>query len=114
MSIEDLKEYGRRCQEEAELKAKVQAIGVGMDHFDAHVAHAKSLGLDISVADLEALSAEAGYNMELSDDALEDVAGGAKGDGDAAVWVVPIVVPGPIVVPDPPVVLIVGGGQEQK
>lgn len=105
MSVEDLKEYGRRCQAEPELKAKVQDIGMGLDHFDAHVAHAKSLGLQISMADMEALSAEAADNMELSDEALDAVAGGAHA-------VALMVEPPPVLVTEPPVILLVGDPKE--
>ena len=78
MSVENLKEYTRRCAEDPELRARAKEIG--MTDMDAHIRHAKSLGLEWTAADMagfrkEVIDAE-GEGDDLDDERLEQVAGG--------------------------------------
>ncbi len=79
MSVENLKEYARRCAAEPELRAKAKEIG--MSDMDEHMRYAESLGLDWTRGDLadfrkEAIDAEGGLE-DLSEEDLEKVAAGA-------------------------------------
>jgi predicted ribosomally synthesized peptide with nif11-like leader len=74
MSVEDLKKYGKMCAEDDKLRAEAKKIGI--DNIDGQIAHAKSLGLDFSAEDLQALSKEMGGEGELSEEDLEAVSGG--------------------------------------
>ncbi len=79
MSIENLKEYARRCAAEPELRAKAKEIG--MSDIDEHMRHAESLGLDWTSDDMiafrrETIDAE-GDLEDLNEEELEQVAGGA-------------------------------------
>ena len=78
MSVENLKEYARRCAAEPELLARAKAFG--LTDMDEHMRHAESLGLDWSRGDLvtfrkEVVDAEGDLD-DLSEDQLEQVAGG--------------------------------------
>ncbi len=78
MSVENLKEYVRRCAAEPELRAKAKEIG--MSDIDEHMQHAESLGLDWTKGDLadfrkEAIDSE-GELEDLSQEDLEQVAAG--------------------------------------
>jgi predicted ribosomally synthesized peptide with nif11-like leader len=77
MSVENLKKYAKLCAENEEAGKKAKEID-GKD-LEGRIAHAKSLGLEISKADFEALAKEIGLDgkKELSDEDLEKVAGGA-------------------------------------
>lgn len=66
MSVENLKEYARRCATEPELLATARTIGM-MD-IEEHVRHAGSLGLDWTRDDLVA------FRKELTGDELDDLA----------------------------------------
>jgi predicted ribosomally synthesized peptide with nif11-like leader len=87
VSVEDLRKYGKLCEEDEEARRKVRKIGVR--DLEGHIAHAKSLGLEIAKEDFEALAKEAGLgkNDELNDEELEKVAGGAIGAALAAAGV---------------------------
>ncbi|MDR1966348.1 MAG: Nif11-like leader peptide family RiPP precursor [Synergistaceae bacterium] len=76
MSIENLKKYGQLCAKNEEVRKKAKEIG--MNDTEGQIAHAKSLGLEFSREDLEALSKEAGMDGsdELSEEDLKKVAGG--------------------------------------
>ena len=79
MSVENLKEYARRCAAEPNLRAKAKEIG--LSDMDEHMRHAESLGLDWTRGDLadfrkEVIDAE-GDLEDLSEQDLEQVAGGA-------------------------------------
>jgi len=74
VSIENLKEYTRRCAADPELLEKAKAIGDR--NIDGQIAHAVSLGLPWTQADLIDLSKELQTEGELSDEDLEQVAGG--------------------------------------
>lgn len=78
MSIEDLKKYEELCHGNEDIHHK--ALEIGNDDVDGHIAHAKSLGLTISRDDLDGLSNEAdtGRGLELNDDDMDNVAGGAR------------------------------------
>ena len=79
MSVENLKEYARRCANEPELRAKAKAIG--LTDMDAHMQQARGLELDWTQSDLvdfrrEAIDADGDID-DLSEEELELVAGGA-------------------------------------
>ena len=81
MSLENLREYNRRCWEDPELKATANEIG-GSD-IEGHIRHASSLGLEWTKADLfaarkEAVDAEENV-ADLSDKDLDRVVGGTGG-----------------------------------
>jgi lactobin A/cerein 7B family class IIb bacteriocin len=65
------------CTENEEIRKKAKEIGIG--NLDGQIAHAKSLGLEFSKEDAEALAKEAGLEEkdELSEEDLKKVAGGA-------------------------------------
>ncbi len=78
MSVENLKEYARRCTAEPELRAKAKEIG--LSDMDEHMRHAESLGLDWTLDDMiafrkEVIEAE-GELEDLSQEDLEQVAAG--------------------------------------
>lgn len=77
MSIENIKEYARRCASEPELREKAAAIG---DDFPAHMRLAGSLGLPWTMADATAFRREmvdaSDEISDLSEDDLEEIAGG--------------------------------------
>jgi len=79
MSMEDLKEYARRCASEPELRARAKAIGFADP--DGHIEHGKSLGLEFGMEDAIAFRNESveadGEIVELGEDDLEQIAGGA-------------------------------------
>ena len=80
MSVENLKEYVRRCATEPELRATAKTIGI--TDTDEHMRHAGSLGLDWTMDDMvafrkEALEADGEDSLgELSHDEMERIAGG--------------------------------------
>ena len=79
MSVENLKEYARRCAEEPELRARARAIGT--EDMEAHQRHAASLGLDWTMNDMITFRREmvdaTGDDESLTEEELEQVAGGA-------------------------------------
>ncbi|MDR2179650.1 MAG: Nif11-like leader peptide family RiPP precursor [Synergistaceae bacterium] len=76
MSVENLKQYGKLCAENEEVRKKAKEIGL-MD-MNGHISHGKSLGLEFSKEDFKALAKEAGLDgeNELSEEELKKVAGG--------------------------------------
>jgi predicted ribosomally synthesized peptide with nif11-like leader len=76
MSVENLKKYGQMCEEKEDVRKKAKEIG--LQNLDGQIAYAKTLGLEFSKADVEALAKEAGIagKEELSEDDLKKVAGG--------------------------------------
>jgi predicted ribosomally synthesized peptide with nif11-like leader len=74
MSLENLKEYGRRAATDDTVKARAKAIG--LQDMSRHMEYASSLGLDFDQDDVNALAKEAQGSEELSEDQLETVAGG--------------------------------------
>ena len=78
MSMENIKEYARRCVSEPELREV--AKNIALTDIDGHMRHAETLGLGFSNDDLEALRQEITGSEELEDlslEELEDIAGGA-------------------------------------
>lgn len=79
MSIENLKEYERRCVSDADVREKAKAIG-GSD-LEGHMQFSESLGLSWTKADIaayrkERVSSDEDFEEELSADDLELVSGG--------------------------------------
>ena len=78
MSVENLKEYARRCVHDPELRARASAIGV--ENLEEHMKLAGALGLDWTEDDMIAFSKEVvgadGELEELTRDELEQAAGG--------------------------------------
>ena len=77
MSVENLKEYARRCAADPELRAVAKDIGLG--DVDEHMRHAGSMGLDWDKDDLVVFRKELGDGEDLEDlseDELEQIAGG--------------------------------------
>jgi hypothetical protein len=74
MSVEALKEYGRRCATDPALASRAKAIGIG--NVQGQIEHARTLGLNWNQEDMAALARETGAGAELSEDQLERVAGG--------------------------------------
>ncbi len=78
MSVENLKEYARRCAVDPELRAA--ARNIGMTDMDEHMRHAESLGLSWDRGDLVAFRKEVidseGDLADLSEEELEEIAGG--------------------------------------
>ena len=77
MSVENLKKYGKLCEEDEKVRAKAKEIG--LQDLDGQIAYAKTLGLEFSKEDAEALAKEAGLDKkgELSEEDLKKVAGGS-------------------------------------
>ena len=78
MSVENLKEYARRCAVDPELRTAAKDIGMG--NMDEHIRHAESMGLDWDRSDLvefqkEVTGTEGGL-ADLSEEELDQVAGG--------------------------------------
>ena len=79
MSVENLKEYARRCATEPELLATAKTIG--MTDMEEHMRHAGSLGLDWTRDDLaafrkEVVDGESDDLADLTEEELERIAGG--------------------------------------
>lgn len=80
MSIENLKEYARRCATESELLARAKAFG--LDNVEEHRKCASALGLDWTEEDMAAFrkevsGIEGGTEEDLTEEELDQVAGGA-------------------------------------
>lgn len=73
MSVADLKKLGKMCSEDEEVKNKVKEFATDADGL---IAYAKGMGLEITHEDLEAIAEEAKGTGELSEEQLEQVAGG--------------------------------------
>jgi predicted ribosomally synthesized peptide with nif11-like leader len=76
VSVENLKKYGQLCEENEEVRKKAKEIG--LKDLEGQIAYGKSLGLEFSKEDFEALAREAGVKRkdELSEEELKKVAGG--------------------------------------
>jgi lactobin A/cerein 7B family class IIb bacteriocin len=76
VSVENLKKYGKLCEENEEVRKKAKEIG--LRDIEGHIAHGHSQGLEFSKKDFEALAKEAGLDgkNELSEEELKKVAGG--------------------------------------
>lgn len=76
MSVENLKEYVRRCATEPELRAKARVL----EGLEPHIEHSESLGLEWTADDMtafrkEVIDAEEDL-ADLTEEELEQVAGG--------------------------------------
>ena len=76
MSVENLKKYGKMCGEDEKVRNKAKEIG--LQNLEGHIAYGKTLGLEFTKEDFEALSKEAGLDKkdELNEEDLKKVAGG--------------------------------------
>ncbi len=74
MSLDKFKAFSQKVLEDQELKKKAKEIG--MNDLDGIIALAKENGFDITKEDFEAAAKEFESNNELSDEDLEQVAGG--------------------------------------
>ena len=75
MSIEDFNKFGQMCAEDETVRARAKEIG--LEDVDGIIAYGKELGLDFTVDDLKEMADKAGLmDEELSEDQLEQVAGG--------------------------------------
>jgi predicted ribosomally synthesized peptide with nif11-like leader len=90
MSVENLKKYGKMCAEDEKVRARAKEIG--LKDIDGQIAYGKSLGLEFSKEDMEALAKEAGVEgkAELSEEDLKKVAGGG---GDLFKSMPPVAMP---------------------
>ena len=78
MSVENLKKYGKLCAEDEKVRSKAKEIG--LQDLEGHIAYGKTLGLEFTKEDFEALGKEAGLDKkdELSEEDLKKVAGGGS------------------------------------
>jgi len=75
MSVENFKKFGQICAEDVKVRQKVKEIGIG--NIDGWIAYSKSeFGLEFDKRDIQALADEIRPTEELSDEELEQVAGG--------------------------------------
>jgi predicted ribosomally synthesized peptide with nif11-like leader len=74
MSIENLKEYARRCAADPDLRDKAKSIGA--TNVPGQIEHAESMGLHWTASDLVEFQKEMQAEGELSEEDLEQVAGG--------------------------------------
>ena len=74
MSVQDLKKYGKMAAEDPKVRAKAKEIG--LMNVKGQAAYAKTLGLDFTEADMQALAKESVPKGELSEKELQAVAGG--------------------------------------
>ena len=77
MSLEDLKEYVRRCASDPEMRQAAREIGT--ENLDEHIDVSRELGLEWDRGDLVAFRAELVGGDELEDldqEELEAIAGG--------------------------------------
>ncbi len=84
MSVEDFKKYGQMIAQDEKVRARAKEIGVG--NVDGQISYAKTLGLNWTQQDLAKAVKESGASSkELSEEQLEQVAGGAITSTAAAV-----------------------------
>jgi len=83
MSVEALKEFGKKCLEDGEMKDKVKEIG--LKNMGSIMSYAKEKGFDFNEDDMKALGKETQAEGELSESDLEQVAGGIVTSTAAAV-----------------------------
>ena len=83
MSLDALKDFGKKVMEDADLKAKAKKVGI--ENVDGIIDLARENGFDISKEDFEAAAKEAQSSDELNEDDLEKIAGGFVTSTAAAV-----------------------------
>ena len=78
MSLEDLKEYARRCSTDPVIREEAKRIGLGDDSIEDHIRLAETHGLNWSMEDMQAFTLELLDDdmVELDEAELEKVAGG--------------------------------------
>ena len=74
MSVEALKEFGKKVVEDEGLKAKAKEVG--MENVEGMAKLAQDNGFDVTAEDFQAAANQAQSSGELSEDDLEKVAGG--------------------------------------
>ena len=78
MSVENLKEYARRCAVDPELRTAAKDIGMG--NMDEHMRQAESIGLAWDRSDLvefqKEMTGTEGDLEDISEEELDQVAGG--------------------------------------
>ena len=75
MSVENFKKFGQLCAEDPAIREKVKEIGI--ENVDGWIAYSKDeLGLEFTREDMQTLAGEVGPTDELSEEQLEQVAGG--------------------------------------
>ncbi len=76
MSVEDFKKYGQMIAQDEKVRAKAKEIGI--ENVAGQIQYAKTLGLEFTQDDLAKAVRETGASSkELSEEQLEQVAGGA-------------------------------------
>ena len=84
MSVENFKKFGQLCAEDPKIREKVKEIGV--ENIDGWIAYSKNeLGLEFTKEDMQTLANEVGPVDEMSEEQLEQVAGGFVSATAAAV-----------------------------
>ncbi len=84
MSVEDFKKFGQLCAQDEKVREKVKNIGI--DNVEGWIEYArKEHGLEFTKADMQAVSEEVAPTDELSEEQLEQVAGGLVSSTGAAV-----------------------------
>ena len=74
MSIEDLKEFGKKIAEDETVREKAKKIGFNPKGI---IDYGKELGLEFDEEDMKAAAEEAGFKKdELTEEQLEKIAGG--------------------------------------
>ena len=86
MSVEDLKNYAKACAQDESLRQKAKEIGV--ENVQKQMEHAKQLGYNWDENDLQQFAKEMQSEGELSEDDLENVAGGVVTTSAAVVGAV--------------------------
>jgi lactobin A/cerein 7B family class IIb bacteriocin len=83
MSVADLKEYGRRAASDPVVRQRAKEIG--LQNVKGQAEYAKTLGLNFTQEDMQALAKEVEPQGELSESQLSSVAGGVVTTVAAAV-----------------------------
>ena len=94
MSVVDLKNYAKACAEDEALREKAKQIGI--ENVQQHIEHAKQLGYYWDENDLQEFSKQMQAEGELSEEDLENVAGGVGPVAPLASAVTSVVGPGNI------------------
>ena len=75
MSVENFKKFGQFCADDEKIRERVKQIGI--ENVDGWIAYSKNeLGLEFDKRDIQTLADEIRPTNELSDEELEQVAGG--------------------------------------
>lgn len=72
MSVENLKEYARRCATEPELLQSAREIGFDLQDLDKHMVQAEGLGLEWNMDDWDTFRKEV-VEIHTSSDELQDL-----------------------------------------